>query len=137
MALEFPFHQVPVLEVDGKILAQSNSIARYLAKQFGLGGKDDWEQAQADMFVDCISDLMTGIIKPLKLKIIKFYWPFYLAIHKVIMETDSKKQAEMTEEYLSKTVAPHIQIIESHLHKNGSGYLVGSEVRNGMTNSCL
>ena len=48
------------------------------------------------------------------------------------METNSKKQTEMTEEYLSKTVAPHIQIIESHLQKNGSGYLVGSEVKHGI-----
>ena len=76
MVLEFPFHQVPVLEADGKILAQSNSIARYLAKQFGIAGKDDWEQAQADMYVDCISDLMTGIIKPFNSEIIELYWPF-------------------------------------------------------------
>ena len=48
------------------------------------------------------------------------------------MEIDSKKQTEMTEEYLSKTVAPHIQMIESHLKKNGSGYLVGSEVKHGI-----
>jgi glutathione S-transferase len=34
--LEFPFGQMPVLEIDGKeILAQSNAIARYLAKEFG------------------------------------------------------------------------------------------------------
>nr|QST14965.1 GSTsigma1f protein [Diaphanosoma celebensis] len=106
---EFPFHQVPVLEADGKVLAQSNSIARYLAKQFGIAGKDDWEQAQADMYVDCISDLMT-------------------AIHKVIMETDAKKRAFMTEEYLSNTIAPHVQIIEKHLEKTGSGYMVGTEI---------
>lgn len=55
-----PFGQVPVLEVDGKMLAQSHTIARYLARQHGLAGKDDWEQGLADMYADNIGDLMSG-----------------------------------------------------------------------------
>jgi glutathione S-transferase len=55
-----PFGQVPVLDVDGQILAQSNTISRYLARKHGLAGKDEWEQAQADMYADNINDLMTG-----------------------------------------------------------------------------
>lgn len=53
-----PFGQVPVLEVDGQMLAQSHSIARYLARQNGLAGKSDWEQALTDMFVDYVKDMM-------------------------------------------------------------------------------
>ena len=56
---EMPFLQVPALEVDGKMLAQSHSIARYLARKFNLAGKDDWEEALADMYVDNINDLLT------------------------------------------------------------------------------
>lgn len=55
-----PFGALPVLEVDGKHLAQSNTIARYLARQHGLAGHDDWERAQADMYGDHVVDLMTG-----------------------------------------------------------------------------
>jgi len=36
--LEMPFGQVPVLEVDGKMLCQSHTIARYLARQHNLAG---------------------------------------------------------------------------------------------------
>ena len=59
-----PFGQAPVLEVDGKMLAQSHTIARYLARKHGLAGANDWEQSQADMYVDCIYDLHGGEFIP-------------------------------------------------------------------------
>lgn len=55
-----PFGMVPVLEIDGKLVAQSNAIARYLAKQHGLAGKDEWESLQCDVLVDTLSDLKQG-----------------------------------------------------------------------------
>ena len=57
-----PFHQAPVLEVDGQMLAQSTAIARYLARQFGIAGKDEWEQALVDQYVECIADFIVGMI---------------------------------------------------------------------------
>lgn len=52
-----PFGQVPVLEIDGKKVNQSTAICRYLAKQHGLAGKDDWENLEIDVAVDNIHDL--------------------------------------------------------------------------------
>lgn len=52
-----PFGQVPMLEVDGKKINQSTAIARYLAKQHGLAGKNDWEALEIDAIVDTIHDL--------------------------------------------------------------------------------
>jgi len=105
----YPFGQVPVLEVDGKMLAQSHSIARYLARKHGLAGKDDWEQAQADVYADCINDLMTGM-RP------------------AFLEKDPEKQKELYQKFLAENVVPHATIVERHLLKNGTGFLVGSEI---------
>ena len=51
-----PWGQLPALEYDGKMLVQSISIARFVAREFGLAGKNNLEAAQADMLVDCMSD---------------------------------------------------------------------------------
>ncbi|KAI4470498.1 glutathione s-transferase [Holotrichia oblita] len=52
-----PFGLLPVLEIDGKPVAQSNAIARHLAKQYGLAGKTEWESLQCDVLVDALGDL--------------------------------------------------------------------------------
>ncbi|WKX94889.1 hypothetical protein Q1695_011838 [Nippostrongylus brasiliensis] len=49
---EMPFGQIPVLEVDGKKLAQSSAIARYVARQFGYAGKNAFDEALVDSLVD-------------------------------------------------------------------------------------
>ncbi|CAF4438029.1 unnamed protein product [Adineta steineri] len=59
---EMPLGQMPVLEVDGVKLPQSAAIARYLAKQFHLAGKDNFEQAQVDAVVDTIYDLLKAFM---------------------------------------------------------------------------
>ncbi|KAL5235184.1 hypothetical protein ACI65C_002594 [Semiaphis heraclei] len=56
-----PFGQVPILEIDGKILNQSIAICRYLAKKAGLAGKDEWESLLIDITVDNINDLRQAI----------------------------------------------------------------------------
>lgn len=52
-----PFGQVPILIEDGKHLCQSTAICRYLAKKFGLYGKNDRDALEADMIVDTLTDL--------------------------------------------------------------------------------
>ncbi|KAJ8968767.1 hypothetical protein NQ314_002116 [Rhamnusium bicolor] len=52
-----PFGQIPVLEHEGKTAHQSIAIARYLAKQVKLIGKDDWEDLEIDAAVDTVNDL--------------------------------------------------------------------------------
>ncbi|KAH7699948.1 glutathione S-transferase-1 [Aphelenchoides avenae] len=49
---EFPHGRLPVLDVDGKKLSESQAIYRYLALKFGLAGKGEWEQARVDEILD-------------------------------------------------------------------------------------
>nr|CAD7455974.1 unnamed protein product [Timema tahoe] len=56
-----PFGKTPVLEIDGKKTHQSAAICRYLGKQFGLAGKDDWENLEIDTIVDTFTDFRTQI----------------------------------------------------------------------------
>lgn len=56
MKQNMPMGQMPVLEVDGHRVHQSNSIARYLAKRVGLAGSNHWENLQIDIVVDTVND---------------------------------------------------------------------------------
>ena len=64
---DMPFGQLPVLQIftdEGtKVLAQSNTIARFIARSHGLAGKDSWESAQCDMLVDVTGDIQDLYIK--------------------------------------------------------------------------
>jgi glutathione S-transferase len=54
---QFPFRALPVLEVDGKVVTQSNSINRYVGKLAGLYPKDDWQALLCDEAMDAVEDM--------------------------------------------------------------------------------
>lgn len=57
-----PIGQVPYLEIDDSLkLPQSLAIARYLAREYNLTGKNNLEAAKADAVVDTCIDLMTSL----------------------------------------------------------------------------
>ena len=51
------------MEVDGKTIAQSMSIARFLARRYNLAGKNELEEAEADMMVGVMDDAFSGNAK--------------------------------------------------------------------------
>jgi hypothetical protein len=51
---------VPELEFDGERIGQSNSIARFLAREYGLAGKNNIEAAQLDAIIDSSADILNG-----------------------------------------------------------------------------
>ncbi|CAG0888427.1 unnamed protein product [Darwinula stevensoni] len=110
---EMPFGQIPVLYVytdEGtKILAQSNAIARFIAREHGMNGKDSWESAQCDMLVDSMGDLRDLYIK----------WKFGPDADK---ESNKAKLFESVPVFLTRMT----KFVEANPSK--SGYLVSSEL---------
>ena len=61
-----PYGQLPILEYNGEVLCQSITIARFLAKQFGLAGDTSLESALADEVVDSITDIFDVIAQTIR-----------------------------------------------------------------------
>ncbi|CAF0927038.1 unnamed protein product [Rotaria sordida] len=106
---EMPLGQMPVLEVDGTKLPQSLTIARFLAKQFQLAGKDNLEQAKVDAVADTLSDLVSK------------YGP-------IRFEQDATKKEELTKKFLAEELPKHLQNLETlgKLYGNGGPFFVGN-----------
>ncbi|XP_060565092.1 probable glutathione S-transferase 9 isoform X1 [Ruditapes philippinarum] len=111
---KMPQRVLPVLEVDGKLLSQSLTICRYLAREFGLCGKTSWEQALVEQVVDTMDDLRAEVAK----------W---------IYEKDTEKKDEIGSHLRSEIYPKFFGILEDILkeneeNNNRSGYLVGDSL---------
>lgn len=64
---QLPYGALPVLYVDGKPLAQSNAIARYVGKLTDLYPADPWDAALCDEVLDTVEEVTTliGVTMPL------------------------------------------------------------------------
>ena len=108
---QMPLGQVPVLEIDGVKLPQSGAIARFLAKQFNLAGKDNLEQAKVDAVADTIHDLVTPFV-PSR------------------MEQDETKKQELTKKYFVEELPKHLENLEilAKLYGAGGPWFVGNHL---------
>ena len=103
----FPFGQFPVLQVDGKTIAQTGAIARFCGKLSGLyPTENDFYAAKVDEVIDLATDI-TAKIRP------------------SLIEKNPEKRMEMRRE-LSETVLPQwLGFMETLLENNGkTGYFV-------------
>nr|XP_026695855.1 glutathione S-transferase 1-like [Ciona intestinalis] len=99
---KMPFGQMPVLEVDNQLFAESAAINRYLARKFNMMGKTDEEAAVVDMFSDLMYDVLTKL--PLFVK-------------------DEKQKAEELQKALGGKVKMVYDILEKQL--DGKDYITG------------
>lgn len=99
---------VPVLEVEGHTISQSNAIARYLAKKHNLAGKNDWESLECDILVDTLSDLKQ-------------------ALSHYRGECDSFKKEEKKMTLMKETIPFYMEKFEATLNEN-KGFSVGESV---------
>ena len=56
-----PFGALPVLELDGRTVAQSNGINRYVGKLAGLYPDDAWQAALCDEAMDAVEEIATRV----------------------------------------------------------------------------
>ena len=99
-----PFQAMPVLEVDGKVISQSNTINRYLGKLAGLYPKDDWQATLADEVMDAVEDISTQIGNTMRL------------------EGEAKKKAR--EALAAGPIPRFLQQIEARLQAGGGEWFV-------------
>ena len=106
-----PFGCLPILEVDGKPIAGSIPIARYLAEKHGLAGSNDFENAELAGINDVLQDIQ-------------------VALPKLFFEKDETRKAALQKEFLEKTAPKYLDILEKRIKANGSpeGWIYGSKV---------
>ncbi|CAI2332132.1 unnamed protein product [Caenorhabditis sp. 36 PRJEB53466] len=107
-----PFGQLPLLEVDGKVLAQSHAIARYLARQFGINGKTAWEEAQVNSIADQFKDYQNEAR------------PYFMA---KMGFSDGDVDALFKDTFLP-AFNKNFGFFANFLKASGSGYLVGDSL---------
>jgi len=97
------YRKVPILYVDGVAIPQSKSIERFLAKKFGLSGKNDVEAAQIDAVVEQVTDIKQD--------------------YQASKNDDAKKNT-----FFEQKLPEYFALFEHQLEQNGGSYLVGSKV---------
>ena len=97
-----PFQALPTLEVDGKIVTQSNSINRYVGKLAGLYPKDDFQALLCDEVMDAAEDIGTRIAGTMDLP------------------ADAKKKAR--EELCAGRITRYLEQLQARLKKAGGEY---------------
>ena len=58
-----PFHQLPVIEAEGRIIGQTGAIARYCGKASNLYADDNLKAAKIDQIIDAATDI-TNLVSP-------------------------------------------------------------------------
>ena len=99
-----PFQAMPILEVDGKVISQSNTINRYLGKLAGLYPKDDWQAALVDELMDAVEDITVNIGNTIEL------------------QGEAKKKAR--EELAAGPIPRFLQQIAARLNAGGGAWFV-------------
>lgn len=94
-----PFQALPTLAVDGKVVAQSNSINRYVGKLAGLYPQDDWQALLCDEVMDVAEDVGTRIGNTMDLP------------------ADAKKKAR--EELSAGPITRHLEQLQARLKTAG------------------
>jgi glutathione S-transferase len=103
-----------VTDSEGKtsVIAQSNSIVRFVANRLGLAGRNDIERAHSDMIMEQIRDVFDSLIGV------------------YILKEDNPDKKIRLEKIIAETAPDRFKAIQNILeaNKDGNGFLVGNQV---------
>ncbi|CAL1528871.1 unnamed protein product [Lymnaea stagnalis] len=105
-----PFGQLPLLEVDGEVFAQSVAIATYLAREFGLYGKTNLDGLRIDQVVQLVQEILNAGYKA------------------YLFTADETQKAQLIKELKEKEFPRYLEYFENLLKNNGTGYFVGDSL---------
>ena len=100
-----PFHQLPVIEVDGEIIGQTGAIARYCGKVSNLYANDMLKAAKIDQIIDAATDI-TNVVSP------------------TIREKDQEKKMEDRKVLVNKLLPRWFRYLENLLLEDDSTWFV-------------
>ena len=100
-----PFHQLPVIEVEDKIIGQTGAIARYCGKVSNLYSDDMLKAAKIDQIIDAATDI-TNVVSP------------------TIREKDQKKKMEDRKVLVDKLLPRWFRYLENLLSEDDSTWFV-------------
>ena len=100
-----PFHQLPVIEVDGEIIGQTGAIARYCGKASNLYADDMLKAAKIDQIIDAATDI-TNVVSP------------------TIREKDQEKKMEDRKVLVNKLLPRWFRYLENLLLEDDSTWFV-------------
>ena len=106
-----PYGQLPVLEVDGKMLAGSGPIERFLAEQYGLAGSNAFENAEIASILDVVDDLAEKLVA-------------------VYFEKDEARKTELKKGLEETHIPKYLGALEKRAAANNSadGWIYGAKV---------
>ena len=116
---ELPFGQVPAMAVDGKIIAQSSAIIRFVGKcsKIPLYPTDPFEAAVVDSIIDQESDMT----KALDISIYQERFGFETALGGRAGEGTALVRKTLNDAILPR----HLESFEKLLEKSTSGWIAG------------
>ena len=103
--MKVPFHQLPVIEVDGEIIGQTGAIARYCGKISNLYADDMLKAAKIDQIIDAATDI-TNVVSP------------------TIREKDQEKKMEDRKVLVNKLLPRWFRYLENLLSEDDSIWFV-------------
>ena len=104
-----PFHQLPVIEVDGEIIGQTGAIARYCGKISNLYSNDNINAAKIDQIIDAATDI-TNLVSP------------------TIREKDEQKKVEDRMLLKNKLLPRWFRYLENILSESTSDWFVENKM---------